>query len=182
MYQLVQFSAALPWVSCSYKPFIFVHSFLFSLCCAPFRLWLELLLVVESLRGLHAVRVGLHAGGSLRHLPPAGLCIVRGDPGLPGCLHWSNAGHTATLLQLSEQIHRGHEVRIQYWTSHHIYKCRHFCSVFDISLLLSGSQERQTEEVFMNGKEAKLILQLNSTEPVMYWFLLTILINVESST
>lgn len=68
---------------------------------------------MESLRGLRAVRAGLHAGGGLHHLPPPGLCAVRGDPGLPGRLHRSNAGHTAAPLQLSEQVHRGHEVLIQ---------------------------------------------------------------------
>jgi len=77
-----------------------------------FRLWLELLLAVESLLGLHAVRAGLHADGGLRHLPLPGLGAVRGEPGLPGRLHRGDAGHAAALLQLSEQVHGGHEVRM----------------------------------------------------------------------
>lgn len=68
---------------------------------------------MESLCGLHTVRAGLHPGGGLHHLPLLGLYIVRGDPGLPGRLHRSNAGDAAAPPQLSEQIHRGHEVPIQ---------------------------------------------------------------------
>lgn len=83
---------------------------LISVCRAPFRLWLELLLAVESLPGLHAVRAVLHADGRLRHLPLPGLDAFRGDPRFPGCLHRGDAGNPAALLQLPEQIHRGHEV------------------------------------------------------------------------
>lgn len=98
------------------KRFISVVSCDFHMLCTS-RLWLEPLLVMESLRGLLAVCSGLHAGSGLHHLPPPGLHGVCGDPGLPGRVHRSNAGHTAALLQLSEQIHRGHEVRIHHWKS-----------------------------------------------------------------
>lgn len=60
------------------------------------------------------MRAGLHSGGGLHHLPAPGLCGVRGDPGFPGRLHGSNAGHAAAPLQLPEQVHGGHEVPIQH--------------------------------------------------------------------
>lgn len=64
---------------------------------------------MEPVRGLPAVRPGLHCGGGLCHLRPAGLCALCGDAGLPGCVHRSHVGDTSALLQLPEQVHRGNE-------------------------------------------------------------------------
>lgn len=65
---------------------------------------------VESFCGLPAVCAGVHPCGSLCDVFAAGLSAVCGDTGLLGCVYRSHAGHSTTLLQLSEQIHRGHEV------------------------------------------------------------------------
>lgn len=90
---------------------------------------------MESLHGLRAVRTGLHPCGGLHHLPPPGLGAVCGDPGLPGCVHRSNAGNAAAVLQLPEQVHRGHEVQIQYCVS--LY--RSHCLCFEVQWDTKGS-------------------------------------------